>query len=46
MIVLMVWVEMAVRVRVAGTIRMLVLVLVEHDLLQTAEGIGDAAQGS
>src|SRR6516164_1623659 len=45
MFVLMVWVEMAVRMRVAGAIRMLMFVLVEHDLQAMAEGIGDAAQG-
>jgi hypothetical protein len=46
MIVLMVRVEMAARMGVAGTICMLVFVLVEHDLQAAPEGVGDAAQGS
>jgi hypothetical protein len=45
-IVLMVRLEMAVRMRVAGTVRMLVFVLVEHDLQAAPKGIGNAAQGS
>jgi hypothetical protein len=43
MIVLMVRIEVAVRMRVPRTIRMLVFVLVKYDFEATAEGIGYAA---
>jgi len=45
-IVLMMRIEMAVRMRVAGAVRMLVFVLVKHDLQSAPEGIGNATQGS
>jgi len=45
MIVLMIGITMAVMVRVAGSVRVLVFVLVEDDLQAAPEGIGDAAQG-
>ena len=45
MIVLMIGIMMAVRVRVAGSVRVLVFMLVEHDLQAPAERVGDAAQG-
>jgi len=44
MIVLMVRIVMAMWMRVAGAIRVLVFVLVEHDLQAPAECIGDPAQ--
>ena len=44
MIVLMVGIVMAVWVRVAGSVRVLVFVLVEYDLQAPAERISDAAQ--
>jgi hypothetical protein len=43
-IVLMVGIVMAVWVRVAGSVRVLVFVLVEYDLQAPAERISDAAQ--
>jgi hypothetical protein len=43
-IVLMIRIIVAVGVRVAGSIRVYVLVLVEDDFQPPAEGIGDAAQ--
>lgn len=45
MIVLMIGIVVAVRMRVADSVRMLVFVLVEDDLQVSAERIGDAAQG-
>jgi len=44
MIVLMLRIVMAMWLRVAGPIRMLVFVLMEHDLQAPAECIGDPAQ--
>jgi hypothetical protein len=44
-IVLMIEIMMAVGVRVAGSVRVLVFVLVEDDFQAPAERIGDAAQG-
>jgi hypothetical protein len=43
-IVLMIGIIVAVRLGVAGTIRMQVFVLVEDDLKAPPEGVGDAAQ--
>jgi hypothetical protein len=43
-IVLMVGIVMAVWVRVAGSVRVLVFVLVEYDLQAPAERISDAAR--
>jgi hypothetical protein len=43
-IVLMVGIVMAMGVRVAGSVRVLVFVLVEDDLQAPAERVGDAAQ--
>ena len=45
MIVLMIGIMMAVGVRVAGSVRVLMFMLVEDDLQAPAERIGDAAQG-
>jgi len=45
MIVLMIGIVMAVRVRVAGSVRVLVFMFVEDDLQAPAERVGDAAQG-
>jgi hypothetical protein len=44
MIVLMVGIMMAMRMRVAGSVSVLVFVLVEYDLQAPAKRIGDAAQ--
>jgi hypothetical protein len=44
MIMLMFRIVMAMRMRVAGPIRMLVFVLMEHDLQTPPERIGDPAQ--
>jgi hypothetical protein len=41
----MIRILMVMRVRVAGSVRVLVFVLVELDLQASAERIGDAAQG-
>jgi hypothetical protein len=43
---LMIWIVVAMRVRVEGSVRVPMLVLVENDLQTSAERIGDAAQGS
>jgi hypothetical protein len=45
-IVPMVWIEMAVRMRVAGAVRMLVFVFVEDNFQAPAERTGNAAQSS
>jgi len=45
MIVLMIGIVMTVRVRVAGSVRVLVFMLVEDYLQAPAERVGDAAQG-
>jgi hypothetical protein len=42
-IVLMIGIMMGVQVRVAGSVRVLVFVLVEDDLQASAERIGDTA---
>jgi hypothetical protein len=44
-IVLMIGIMMAMGVRVADSVRVLVFVLVEDDLQASAERVGDAAQG-
>jgi hypothetical protein len=45
-IVPMVWIEMAVRMRVAGAVRMRVFVFVEDNFQAPAERTGNAAQSS